>query len=413
VRRVAITGMGVIAPNGRSTHEFFDALIACRSGVGAVDIPDADRLSIRIAAQVRGFDAAAHFAKSRLSQLDRFSQFALVASRDAWTQAGFAGAAPSQACGVYFGTGFGGAATLETAYDDLFRKDANRVRPMSVVAAMPHAAAANAAIDLGIEGPCMTYSAACASSAVAIGEAYRAIASGALDSALAGGSEAFITFGVMKSWEALMALALEDKSAPSMSCRPFAADRTGLVLGEGAGALVLESFDAAKARGARILAEIVGYGISNDARTLSRPEAAGQVRAMRMALAEAQRNGVAMTDVGYLNAHGTGTKVGDRIETDSIKLLFGELAHTVPVSSTKALHGHLMGAGGAVELIAAVLAMERRIIPPTAHLAVPDPECDLDYVANVARPAPHLRAVMSNSFAFGGTNVTLVARRAD
>jgi 3-oxoacyl-[acyl-carrier-protein] synthase II len=405
--------MGVVSPTGQSTQDFFDALIGSRSGVGIADIPFADRLNIRIAAQVRNFDPAAHFPKARLSHLDRFSQFALVAARAAWNEAACAGAVPSEACGVYFGTGFGGAATLEAAYDDLFLHGLNRVKPMSVVAAMPHAAAANAAMQFGIEGPCMTYSAACASSAVAIGEAYRAIGAGVLDLALVGGSEAFITFGVMKSWEALMALALEDKGAPSMSCRPFSADRTGLVLGEGAGVLVLESLDAAMAREARIHAEIVGYGISNDARNMSKPEAAGQVRAMRMALDEAERNGVGMSDVGYLNAHGTGTKIGDKVETEAIKSLFGKLAHQLPVSSTKALHGHLMGAGGAVELIAAVLALDRKIIPPTAHLAVPDPECDLDYVANIARAAPDLRVVMSNSFAFGGTNVALVARRAD
>jgi len=413
LRRVVVTGIGVLSPVGHGKDAFFDSLIAARSGVGVVDIPLADQLKIRIAAQVRGFDPALHFTKERFSQLDRFSQFALVAAREAWAESSPGAPAGAESGGVYFGTGLGGAGTLEAGYDDLFRKGLNRVKPMSVVAAMPSAAASNVAIEFGLQGPCLTYTVACASSAVAIGEAYRAIASGAIDLALAGGAEAFLVYGIMKSWEALMTLAVEDKAAPETSCRPFAADRTGLVLGEGAGALVLESLDAAQQRGAKILAEIVGYGIANDARHLSRPQVEGQARAMGMALSEAEKHGVAANDIGYLNAHGTATKVGDRVETEAIKAAFGAKAHRLPVSSTKALHGHLMGAGGAVEFIAALMALQRRIAPPTAHLRLADAECDLDYVALAPRALPGLVAVMSNSFAFGGTNVALVARSVD
>lgn len=407
-----MTGMGVVSPVGQSTPEFFASLLEVRSGIGPVDVPFAGAAALPVAGQVKGFDPGLHFPRERLSQLDRFSQFALHSARQAWTQAGSPALRAPASCGVYFGTGFGGASTLESGYDDLFRKGLSRVKPMSVVAAMPNAAAANVAIEFGLQGPCYTYAVACASSAIAIGEAYRAVASGAVDLVIAGGAESFLTYGIMKSWQALMALAVEDKAAPETSCRPFAADRTGLVLGEGAGVLVLESSEHAALRGARALAEIVGYGVANDARHLSRPEAEGQARAMRMALQDAERYGVAAADIGYVNAHGTGTKQGDKIETDSLKMVFGSAVRRIAISSTKALHGHLMGAAGAVELIAALMAMQEQTLPPTAHLRIPDPECDLDYVALAPRKVSSLRAVMSNSFAFGGTNAVLVARLA-
>ena len=402
--------MGAVTPVGLSRRTLFDGLIAGRSGIGIVDIALADQLRMRLAAQVRNFDPTPDFSRERLSQLDRFSQLALVAAREAWAEASFATPPAGESCGVYFGTGFGGAGTLESGYRDLFLNGLNRVRPMSVVAAMPNAAAAQIAIEFGFQGPCITYSVACASSAVAIGEGFRAIGAGVIDTAIVGGAEAFITYGIMKSWEALMALAVEDRSAPETSCRPFAADRTGLVLGEGAGVLVLENRDTAIDRGACILAEIVGYGLTNDARHMSRPDATGQARAMFLAIKEAERHGVTAGDIGYLNAHGTATKVGDKVETQAIKAAFGNHAKTLPVSSTKALHGHLMGATGAVEFIAALTALQRKTAPPTAHLFLPDPECDLDYIALVPRALPSLEAVASNSFAFGGTNVVLVAR---
>lgn len=402
--------MGAVTPIGLSRQALFDGLVAVRSGIGIVDIALADQLRTRIAAQIRNFDPAPDFPKERFSQLDRFSQLALVAARQAWAEANFATPPTAESSGVYFGTGFGGAGTLEAGYRDLFVNGLNRVRPMSVVAAMPNAAAAQIAIEFGFRGPCITYSVACASSAVAIGEGFRAIGAGLIDTAIVGGAEAFITYGIMKSWEALMALAVEDRSAPETSCRPFAADRTGLVFGEGAGVLVLENRDTAIERGAGILAEIVGYGLTNDARHMSRPDATGQARAICLAIREAERHGVGMADIGYLNAHGTATKVGDKVETQAIKTAFGNHAKTLAISSTKALHGHLMGAAGAVEFIAALTAMQRKTAPPTAHLFLPDPECDLDYTALVPRSLPSLEAVASNSFAFGGTNVALVAR---
>jgi 3-oxoacyl-[acyl-carrier-protein] synthase II len=411
LRRVAITGTGVVSPIGCGTDAFFDGLIAPRSGVRRIDIPDVGRLRARIAAQIGDFDPQAHFAKEKLRQLDRFSQFAIVAAREAWKEAALPEDLAAE-CGTYFGTGLGGAGTLEVGYDDLFRKNLDRVKPLSVIAAMPNSAAANIAIEFGLRGPCYTYAVACASSAVAIGEAYRAVSAGWLKAALAGGSEALLCFGIIKGWEALMTLAIEDKDAPESSCRPFARDRTGFVLGEGAGALVIEDLDQAKHRGAPILAELVGYGITNDAGHLSRPSPEGQVAAMRTALDEAQKRGISPNDIGYLNAHGTATKLGDKIESESIKMAFGDRAKALPVSSTKAVHGHLLGAGGAVELIGAIVAMRRGILPPTAHLHEPDPELNLDFVPLVARRVSRIRAVMSNSFAFGGTNAALVAASA-
>lgn len=409
--RVAITGVGVVSPVGMDSGSFFDSLLAARSGIGTVDIAHQERLRARLAAQIRNFQI--DLPKERLAQLDRYAQLALVAVREAWGQSGRPDEAHApEARGVYFGTGLGGAGTLEKGYAALFLDNASRVHPMSVIAAMANAAAANIALDFACKGPALTYAVACASSAVAIGEAYRAIQSGAITLAIAGGSEALLTFGIMKSWEALMTLATADKERPESSCRPFALDRTGLVLGEGAGAVVLEALEHAQDRGAPILAEIVGYGLASDAAHLSRPEAEGQVRAMRAALHEAGRHGVAPADIAYINAHGTATRIGDKTETEAIKAAFGEQAYRVPISSTKAIHGHLMGAAGAVEFIAAVLALLRGTAPPTAHLWRHDPECDLDYVPLTARPLQEPRAVMSNSFAFGGTNAVLVAARA-
>jgi 3-oxoacyl-(acyl-carrier-protein) synthase len=408
MRRVVATGMGVVSPAGSGVATFFGNLLNGVSGIAAVDIPLHERLKLRLGGQVR--DLQADFPKERLPQLDRFSQFALAAAHQAWDQARPENFDPHSA-GVYWGTGFGGAGTMEKSYADVFLHNLPRVHPFAVIAAMPNAAAANIGLDFGLKGACLTYAVACASSAVAVGEASRAIRSGALDLAIAGGAEAVLTFGVMKSWEAMMTLAVADKAKPETSCRPFAKDRTGLVLGEGAGAVVLEDYEHARARGATILAEVAGYGLSNDAVHLSRPDADGQARAMRAALTEAAGYGVALSDIAYLNAHGTATQMGDKVETESIKRIFGDQAHKLPVSSTKALHAHLLGAAGIVEFIVATQAMIQGIAPPTAHLWQPDPACDLDYVPLQPRPLREPRAVMSNSFAFGGSNAVLIAKR--
>jgi 3-oxoacyl-[acyl-carrier-protein] synthase II len=410
VKRVAITGLGVVSPIGTGKEEFFRSLISAASGVRRIQIPDAERLGCSIAAQIQDFDATKHFARERITQLDRFSQFALVAAREAWSQA----ALPEQLqakCATYFATGLGGASTLEAGYDALFRRGLNRVRPLSVIAAMPNAAGANIGIEFGLRGPNYTYAVACASSAVAIGEAYRAISAGWIDSAVAGGAEALLCFGILKAWEGLMTLATEDRAAPQTSCRPFAADRTGFVLGEGAGVVVLEDLEQARQRNASVLAEIVGYGVCNDAGHLSRPTVEGQATAMRLALDEACTRGISASDIGYVNAHGTATKIGDATEAQSIRAAFGAHSSSLAVSSTKAVHGHLMGAAGAVELIGTTMAIERGILPPTAHLHHADADLDLDFVPLAARPCPGLKGAISNSFAFGGTNAVLAVAR--
>ena len=309
--------------------------------------------------------------------------------------------------GVYWGTGLGGASTIEESYRRLFMPGDGRVRPASVVLGMNNAAAAHISIAHGLRGPLLNISTACSSSAASIGEAYRAIQAGHADVIVAGGSEALITYGNLRAWDAMRALAHADPSDPSRSCKPFAADRTGLVLGEGAAALILESSERAERRGARIYAEIAGYGNAADAWDMSKPDAGGQVRAMRLALEDAK---VAPEGVGYVNAHGTATQVGDVVETNAIKQVFGDHARRLCVSSTKALHGHLMGATGALEMLVSIMALENWHRSADRASRPPDPACDLDYVPNEARRV-NLDVVMSNSFGFGGMNAVLVARR--
>ena len=409
MRKVAVTGLGVISPVGSGHDGFFSALLAGRSGIRRLSAEFAPRLASRIGGEV-DFDAAAFFAKPKLALLDRFSQFALVAVAQAIRDAGIEGDDPrKQSAGVYLGTGVGGAHTTEAGYVDLYLKAKDRLPPFTVVRAMNNAAAAHVSIDHGLRGPSLTYSTACSSSAVAIGEACRAIRHGYVDLAIACGAEALLTLGVIRAWEALRTLAAEDPQDPAASCRPFSRDRSGLVLGEGAGAVVLETVEHARARGAKIYAELAGYGVASDADHLTRPSQQGQAAAMRRALDDA---GLDPESVGYINAHGTATLAGDPIETAAIKQVFGPHARRLAVSSTKSMHGHLMGATGVVEFIAAILALERGAVPPTAHLRVADPECDLDFVPDAGRTGVDLEAVMSNSFAFGGSNAVLVARRA-
>jgi 3-oxoacyl-[acyl-carrier-protein] synthase II len=271
--------------------------------------------------------------------------------------------------------------------------------------AMNNAAGSQVALDFGLTGPDLTFCTACSSSSVAIGEAVRQIRHGYADVMLAGGSEALLTFGTIKAWEALRTLADEDEQDPSASCKPFSADRTGLVLGEGAAMLVLEEMDRAIARGARIYAEVIGYGSSNDSIHITQPSVEGQARAMRKALQEAN---LRPDQIDYINAHGTATKLNDSTESKAIKEVFGT---SVPVSSTKSMHGHLMGATAAVEFVACMMAIQEQALPPTAHLYNPDPECDLDYIPNIGRKHVNVQTIMSNSFAFGGTSGVLIAKK--
>jgi len=408
-RRVVITGLGVVSPVGSNPAEFFENLMAGRSGIRHLDAPFAEKLSIRIAATVPGFDPTAHFTKMQLTGIERFSQMALVAARQAARDAALdIGEQERPRAGVTMGTGMGGAGTLEDGYIEIFQRENPRMRPLSVLLGMNNAAASHISLEYGLQGPNITYSTACSSSAIAIGEAARQIRHGYADVMLAGGAEALLTQGVMKAWEALRAMALEDPADPAASCKPFSKNRTGLVLGEGAAVVVLEDAERAVKRGAKIYAELAGYDCSSDATHISKPDGAGQARAIRSALRDA---GMQPADIGYVNAHGTATLVGDVEETKAIKAVFGDHARKLAVSSTKSMHGHLMGATGAVEFMAAILALQNNAIPPTINLAEPDPECDLDYVPNAGRRNVALNAVMSNSFAFGGSNAVLIAKR--
>jgi len=397
--------MGAIAPIGTSAAECFESAVCGRSGVERVPAELYSGAAPLAAARVRA-DVAAHWPAHQRSQFDRATQLALIAAGQAIADAELhLRDEESLRAGVYWGTGLGGATSIEESYRQLL-VGSGRVRPTTVVLGMNNAAAGQISIANGLRGPLLNVSTACSSSATAIGEAYRALVAGYADVIIAGGSEALITDGNLRAWDAMQALAHADPRDASRSCKPFSANRTGIVLGEGAAALVLEREDRARARGARIHAELAGYGNASDARGISKPDADGQVRAMRAALAEARLN---PSEIDYVNAHGTATAIGDVVETSALKCVFGDRSHTLPVSSTKALHGHLMGATGAVELVLAIGAIARCVIPPTAHLEEPDPACDLDYVPNQAR-ATRVSAVMSNSFGFGGMNAVLVAR---
>ena len=408
-RRVVITGLGVISPVGNNPAEFFGNLMAGRSGIKRLQTDFIEQLSIRIGAPVEGFDPAAHFSKMQLSGIERFSQFALVAAEQAVQDAQLQLAeAEYPRAGVCMGSCLGGASTLEDGYVETLLGNPPRVKPLSVLLSMNNAAASHLSIKYRLQGANMTYATACSSSAIAVGEAYRQIRHGYADAMLAGGSEAMLTLGAMKAWEALRTLAQEDPNDAGASCKPFSKNRSGLVLGEGAAVLVLEEAQRAVKRGAKIYAELVGYDCSSDASHITKPDAAGQTRTILNALREAQ---LQPQDIHYINAHGTATQAGDIEETKAIKQVFGPCAANVPVSSTKSMHGHLMGATGAVEFMAAVLALHNQAIPPTINLHEPDPECDLDYVPNQGRSNVKLDAVMSNSFAFGGSNAVLIAKR--
>jgi 3-oxoacyl-(acyl-carrier-protein) synthase len=407
-RRVAITGLGVVAPLGNNVKELFSHLVAGRSGIRRLTSPRSERLRSPIGAPAN-FEAEAHFSDVRLRMLDRVSQLALVAAAEAIADARLDFATEQrERCGVSVGTSMGGVATTDEGYYTLYGERSERIQPLSVVAAMSNAPAAWIGIEYGLSGPNLTYSTACSSSAVALGEAARRISCGDVNVMLAGGAEAPLTFGVLRAWEAMRTIAATDPFDPSTSCRPFSQSRTGLVIGEGAAFVALEEWDHALDRGAVIHAELAGYGLTSDIVHITRPTIQGQANAMRAALRSA---GLEADAIGYINAHGTATVQNDAVETAAIKEVFGARAYSIPVSSTKSMHGHLLGAAGALEFVIAVAALDRGIIPPTMHLDTRDSACDLDYVTDGARSDTSLRAVMSNSFAFGGTNAVLIAER--
>jgi len=408
MRRVVVTGMGVISPLGNDPDTLFSALMEGRSGIREV-VTEGPKGPHSNVGGIAEFDSAQYFPpQQRVEQLDRVSQFSIAAAAMAVKDAGVEFTEENRArAGVSFGTGMGAANALEETFAQLLLRDPDRVKPLTVLKVMNNAPSGHIAIQHGLAGPDLTYSCACSSSSVSIGEAFRQIRHGYADVMIAGGAEAPLTFGFFKAWEAMHVLAIADRANPSAACRPFSKDRTGLVLGEGAAMVIMEEREAAMRRGARIYAELAGYGSSNEYLHITKPSVDGQALAMSLALADAN---VSADEIDYVNAHGTATVLNDVTETRAIKKVFGDRAYQLPVSSTKSMHGHLLGGAGALEFVISLLAMQHQAVPPTANLDVPDPECDLDYVPFRGRERD-VRCVMSNSFAFGGTNAVLIARR--
>ena len=405
MRRVAVTGMGIVSPLGNTLAEAYSNAYSGRSAIHRLDLPLSHRLLAPLAATVR-FDSTDYFDPPKRRMLDRVSQLALVAANQSLVDSGCdLRQLDRDRAGVFIGTGMGGSQSNDEGYKTLYGDDSDRIKPFTVLMGMHNAPAAWIGIEHALRGPNLTYSTACSSSAVAIGEAWLRVASGRLDLAIAGGAEAPLSFGSLKAWEALHTLASLDEDQPSASCKPFSKNRSGMVLGEGAAMLILEPWDYALARGTPIHGELLGYGLATDAAHITRPSVEGQAMAMRAALQSAR---IEPSMVDAINAHGTGTPANDSVETAAIKAVFGERAYHIPISATKALHGHQLGAAGALECVLSLLAMHHGVALPTMHLLDPDPECDLDYVPNVARDNVGVRTMLSNSFAFGGTNAVLV-----
>jgi nodulation protein E len=401
VSRVVVTGLGVVSPVGCSLAQYWAALVAGRSGFAPPSFDAAGKVKTRIVAEVRDFVASDHFDARQIPILDRTSQFVVVAARAAVAQSGLSvGEALSERTAVIIGTGVGGQTTAEENLRRFYSEDAFRPHPLTIPRAMASAPPSHVSMLLGITGPTFAVSSACASATHAIGQAFHMIRSGAVTCALSGGTDACITPGILRGWEALRILATD-------TCRPFSRDRTGMVLAEGAAMVVLEESDHAQARGAEILAEIGGFGMGADAGDLTSPDSRGMARAMRMALADAA---LAPEAIDYLNAHGTGTTMNDKLETAAVHAVFGSHARELAVSSTKSMIGHALGASGALELVATIMAIRDGVLPPTMNYLGPDPACDLDCVPNEARRRP-IRAALSNSFAFGGLNAVLAIRQ--
>ena len=401
MNRVAITGLGAVSALGVDVRAHSEALRAGRCAIGPITNIPTEELVTKIAAEVRGFDPASYFESGKLALLDRCAQFALIATREAIAGSGlvFHDELSARAA-VVIGAGVGGQVTLDENYYRVYGQGAKRLHPFTIPKLMISAAASHITMEHGITGPSFTVASACASANHAIGIAFHMVRSGSVDVAITGGTEATITFGTMKGWDALRVMAPD-------TCRPFCRDRKGMVLGEGAAVAVIETLDRAKARGAQILAEIVGFGMSSDAGDIVLPSADGAAAAMRGCLADAR---LAPEDVDYINAHGTGTAANDVTETKAIHAVMGGHAKRLAVSSTKSMHGHALGAAGALELAATVIALREGFIPPTANFTEADPQCDLDYVPNEAR-LQGIEVAMSNSFAFGGQNAVLAIRR--
>jgi nodulation protein E len=399
-RRVAITGLGIVSPLGLDLAETWAGLQEGRCAIQPIKGADCSTLRFQNGAEVRDFDATKHFPGGKDAYYDRFAQFCVVAAREAFRDAGVELTAElRERSAIVCGSAVGGQSSIEKGFEDLYVLGRGRVHPLTIPKTMANAGASHVSMDLGLSGPTFTVATACSSANHAMGQAFRMVRNGEVDLAVTGGSEAIFTIGMLKAWEAMRVISPD-------TCRPFSKDRRGMVLGEGGAMLILEPMESARARGAKIYAEICGFGMTSDAHHLTQPTVSGPSRAMRGALREA---GLAPETIGYINAHGTGTPGNDPVESSAIREVFGAHADKIGVSSTKSMHGHALGAAGALEAIATVLALHHGVLPPTANYNEPDPECDLDYIPNKARTA-RVEAALSNSFAFGGLNAVLAFR---
>jgi len=403
MRRVVITGLGVICSLGRDKQQFWQSIESVRSGVLPLECARADQLAFKNGGQVRGFDPAEYFESREERMFDPFAQFQLISADEALADAGIEWTGELRdRTAVITGSSLAGQTTEDGEYYKLYAENRERFHPFTIPRCMANAGASQISMRHGLRGPAMTLSTACSSSNHALGTAFWLIRNGVADAAVTGGSEALFAFGNLKAWDALRVVAPD-------TCRPFSKDREGMVLGEGGATLVLETLDAALARGAHIYAEVAGFGMTADASHITKPSVAGPARAMQAALDDA---GLAPGDIDYINAHGTGTPVNDPNEVRAIRAVFGGDAERLAVSSTKALHGHTLGAAGGIEAVATALAIHNAVVPPTANYTEPDPECDLDVVPNEPRPC-EIRGALSNSFAFGGLNASVAFRRLD
>ena len=401
MNRVVITGAGVVSSLGMDLTTNFKSLSEGKNGIGPIDFLNAERLSIRIGGQIHNFDPNNHFSKQEKSIYDKFTQFALIASKQAVSSSGIElKDKDSTEIGVILGTAGGGLQTQDENYRQVYEEGKNRVHPLIVPKLMNNAAASNVSIKFNAKGPCFTIASACSSSNHAMGLALNLIRSGAIKVAITGGSESMLCFGGIKAWEGLRIMSKE-------SCRPFCQTRDGMVQGEGAAIFIFENYQNAKKRGANILAEVAGFSMTSDAKDIVNPSQKGAARAILGALKDAKFN---PEDIGYINAHGTGTLVNDKTECAAIKEVFKTHTKEIMISSTKSMHGHLIGGTGAVELLACLLALNDNIIAPTINYRKNDPDCDLDVVPNTARHK-NVNCVLSNSFAFGGLNAVLALKK--
>jgi len=401
VKRVVITGAGTINSLGHTVPDTLEAMREGRCGIGPLEFRDVDRLSIRIGGQVKNYEPETRFNRQQLALYDRFTQFTLIAAREAIEQSGlvFSGELAARA-GIVLGNSGGGMTTLDDNYRSVYEDGKNRVHPFVVPKLMNNAASSHVSMEFNLKGPSFTVSTACASSNHAMAQAFQMVHGGMTPVMITGGSESMLCFGGVKAWEGLRVMSRD-------ACRPFSGNRNGMVQGEGAGVFVFEDHDHARARGAEILAEVAGYAMSSDAADIVMPSKQGASRAIKGALSDSRLN---TTDVGYINAHGTGTAANDKTESAAVADVFGAHADRLMISSTKSMHGHLIGGTGAVELLACIMAVRDGIIAPTIGYEEPDPECALDVVPNTAREAK-VNVALSNAFAFGGLNAVLALKR--